>query len=94
MNSNQRQAQLATDFARVKEQFETLAGQRGAASKPLSAIRRGELRPLASLELKSSPIVAAPTMADYNALQADVAKMFAALSQISNILGNANISKG
>jgi hypothetical protein len=94
MNTVQKQTQLATNFARVKEQVDVLTGQRGAASKPLSAIRRGELRPLASLELKSSQVSAAPTQADYNALQSDVAKVFAALEQISNLLGNANINKG
>jgi hypothetical protein len=38
-------------------------------------------------------VTASPTQADFNALQADVANLFDALSRISNLLGNASIPK-
>lgn len=83
----------AAAFERIREKVEKLTGERGDASKSLAAVRRGELRTLASLSLKSSQISASPTQADYNALQADVATIFNALSRISNTLGNAKIPR-
>lgn len=83
--------QADRDLARVKEKLEILTGERGAESRPLSALRRGELRPLASLASKSRQITAAPTMADYNALQADVEAIYTAILQLSNLLGNAKL---
>lgn len=85
--------QLQRDFQRARESLEKLTGERGDAAKSLSAVRRSELRALASLELQSSPASAAPTQAEYNALQTDVANIFEALKRISNILGNAVIPK-
>lgn len=85
--------QLTKDFERIREKVEKLTGERGDATKSLSAIRRSELRALASLTLQSAPVTAAPTMAQHNALQADVASIFAALSRISNALGTASIPK-
>lgn len=84
-------AQLHKEFSRIKETVEKLSGERGESTKPLSAIRRTELRALASIKPQASRITAAPTMADYNALQTDVANILAALSLISNALGNATI---
>lgn len=81
----------ASDFANVKEKIEKLAGDRGAPNKPLSAIRRVELTALASIKLRSKQAGAAPTMAEYNALQADVESIYLALQRISNLLGNATI---
>lgn len=83
----------AAAFERIREKVEKLTGERGDASKSLAAVRRGELRTLASLSLKSSQISASPTQADYNALQADVATIFNALSRISNALGTAKIPR-
>jgi len=83
----------AAAFERIREKVEKLTGERGDASKSLAAVRRGELRTLASLTLKSSQIASTPTQADYNALQADVATIFNALSRISNALGTAKIPR-
>lgn len=75
------------------EQFQVLTGERGDGQKSRSAIRRGELQPLASMKLKSKQLTAAPTMADYNALQEDVANIHKALTLISNLYGNAKLPK-
>lgn len=75
------------------ERLEVLLGERGDSNKSRSAIRRGELQALASLDLKSKQLTAAPTMADYNALQEDVANIFKALTLISNRYGNAKLPK-
>lgn len=76
-----------------QERFEVLTGQRGDNNRTQSAIRRGELQPLATLGLKSKQLTAAPTMADYNALQEDVANIHKALTLISNLYGNAKLPK-
>jgi len=89
-NSN---TQLQKDFDRIREKVEKLTGERGDATKSLSAIRRGELSALGSLTMLSSQIGVTPTQADFNALQSDVATIFEALSLISNRLGNATIPK-
>jgi len=86
-------AALQRDMARVRESVEKLAGERGDDTFPLSAIRRTELRPLASLTLRSKQATAAPTQAQFNALQADVKDIFDALARISNVLGNAVIPR-
>lgn len=80
-------------FERLREQVELIVGERGSADKARTAVRRGELRPLASLTMKSSQISAAPTQDDFNRLQADVAAIYAAFVLISNLLGNAKIPK-
>ena len=79
------------DFARLKEGLEVLRGERGADRRPQSAIRRGELWPLAGYQMQSVQVTAAPTMAEHNALQADVRAIFDALALISNRLGNATM---
>lgn len=91
--SNAQLTQLLRDFARAKEKLELLTGERGADSRPLSAVRRSELLPLAQLAnpMKSKPVSGTPSAADYNALQADVAAIYGAIAVISNILGNARI---
>lgn len=86
-------AQLNREFDRIKEKVEKFTGERGDKEKSLTAIRRGELRTLASIRMESSTVSAAPTQADYNALQKDVANIYQALQRISNILGNADIPK-
>lgn len=65
-------------FERVREQVQVLTGELGAAAK--SAVRRGELQ---AGVMQSAQITAAPTQADYNRLQADVAAIFRMLAAIS-----------
>ncbi len=84
---------IQRDFDRIKEKVEKMTGERGGAKKPLSTIRRVELSALASLSLKSAAVTAAPTQAEFNALQTDVSNIFEALQRISNSLGNATIPK-
>ena len=86
-------SQLQRDFERIREKVEKLTGERGDASKSLAAIRRSELRTLASIAMQSNQVTTTPTAADFNALQADVASIFDALARISNVLGNASIPK-
>lgn len=85
--------QMLRSFARLTEKVETLTGERGDAKRSLSALRRGELTPLASLatSMKSKQISAAPTAADYNALQQDVEAVYGAIVLLSNLLGNARL---
>lgn len=86
-------AQLFKDFDRIREKVEKLTGERGDATKSLSAVRRSELRTLASIKLTSEQVSGTPTAAQFNALQADVATIFDALARISNALGTASIPK-
>ena len=87
-------AQIQRDLARMRETVEKLSGERGDSLKSNSAIRRAELRALASMSMRSKQVTAAPTAAEYNALQADVAAIYNALSRISNRLGNADVPIG
>ena len=87
-------AQIQRDLARMRETVEKLSGERGDSLKSNSAIRRAELRALASMSMRSKQVTAAPTAAEYNALQADVAAVYNALSRISNRLGNADVPVG
>ena len=87
-------AQIQRDLARMREKVEKLSGERGDSLKSNSAIRRAELRALASMSMRSKQVTAAPTAAEYNALQADVAAIYNALSRISNRLGNADVPIG
>lgn len=86
-------AQLFRDFGRIREKVEKFTGERGDDKRPLSAVRRSEFKALASIGLQSGQVAAAPTQADFNALQKDVANIFQALQRISNVLGNADIPK-
>lgn len=88
---DRQQAQLQKDFERIREKLEKLTGERGDATKSLSAVRRQELRAMPALQ--SAPVAAAPTAAEFNALQADVAAIFNALARISNALGTTSIPK-
>ena len=87
-------AQIQRELARMRETVEKLSGERGDSLKSNSAIRRTELRALASMSMRSKQVTAAPTAAEYNALQADVAAIYNALSRISNRLGNADVPVG
>ena len=84
---------LQRDFDRIKEKVEKFTGERGDTAKSLTAIRRSELNTLVNQTLQSAQVSAAPTAAQFNALQKDVAAIFAALKKISNTLGNADIPK-
>ena len=86
--------QIQRDLARMRETIEKLSGERGDSLKSNSAIRRMELRALASMQMRSKQVTASPTAADYNALQADVASIYNALFRISNRLGNADVPVG
>lgn len=81
--------QIQKEFDRVKEKVEKLTGERGDSTRSLAAVRRSDLRTLASVELQSGQVSAAPTQADFNALQRDVATLYAAIKRISNVLGTA-----
>ncbi|HJV52794.1 MAG TPA: hypothetical protein VJ652_15105 [Noviherbaspirillum sp.] len=87
------EADLLRTVARMSERLELLTGERGDATKAKSALRRTELRPLASLTLQSKQVSAAPTQADFNALQKDVANIMEALTRLSNLAGNADLPK-
>lgn len=71
---------VGREYGRVVERLEVLTGERGAAGKPRAAVRRGEFAALA--ELQSRQVAAAPTQAEFNALQADLAALHAALTRI------------
>lgn len=67
------------------EDLEILSGSRSKNAAPLAAVRRQDLDALLAIpaRLRSSQVGAAPSQADYNALQADVADLFKALSNVS-----------
>jgi hypothetical protein len=62
------------------ERLQQLTGERGDKTK--AAIRRGDVS-LSSAPMKSKQITAAPTQADYNNLQADVARLWTLFSSIA-----------
>lgn len=82
-------AQVQKEFERIKEKVEKLTGERGDSTKSLAAVRRSDLRTIASVKMLSTQVTAAPTQADFNALQRDVAAIFDALQRISNVNGPA-----
>lgn len=75
------------------ERVEVLLGARGDKDKTGSAVRRIELQVMARRALKSNQLTGSPTMADFNALQSDVAFIFEELVRISNLNGNADLPK-
>jgi hypothetical protein len=85
--------QIFRDFDRIREKVEKFTGERGDATKSLSALRRGELAKLASLKLNSSQVAAAPTQAEFNALQKDVSLIFNILARLANTDGQTDIPK-
>lgn len=80
--------QLQKEFETLKIKFERLNGERGDDKRSQAAVRRIDLQVLGTVEMKSGQVSAAPTQADFNALQSDVATIFKALQRISNVLGN------
>jgi len=81
---------MMREFQRVREKVELLTGDRGATKSPLASVRREDFVPIASLasSMQSAQVTSAPTAADFNALQKDVAALYGALVQVSNLLGN------
>lgn len=73
------------DLRRMRESVEQLTGERG--KNP--SIRRNDLKPIASFGLKSSQVSAAPTAAQYNALQDDVKAIYDTLVRLSNLYGTS-----
>ena len=82
--------QLIRDFQRVKEKVELLNANRGASGYPRAGVRREDFTAIAQLasSMQSAQVTSAPTAADFNALQKDVAAIYGALVQVSNLLGN------
>lgn len=79
--------QLRREFDRIREKVEKLTGERGDDTRSMAAVRRADLRTLATVEMQSSQVSAAPTQADFNALQRDVAVIFLAIKRLANVLG-------
>lgn len=69
----------------LNEKLEILTGDRGAAGRPQSAVRRDELSGFDGGTLKSAQLTDAPTMDDYNALQADIAALADKFAQLANL---------
>lgn len=67
------------DFLRIKEKVETLTGERGSSKKPDAAVLRGDMTFLSGLSMLSTPVTSAPTQEQFNALQADIAAIYAAV---------------
>jgi hypothetical protein len=72
---------------RKVQQLEELAALRGRASDgsyPSAAVRRKDLATIGQMSaMTSQQVTAAPTQADFNALQADVAEIYQALVAIT-----------
>lgn len=82
--------QLMRDFQRIKEKVEVLNANRGGSGYPRAGVRREDFNAIAALAktMQSAQVTSAPTATDFNALQKDVAALYGALVQVSNILGN------
>lgn len=70
------------------EKLEVLAGSRSPGEKNKAAIRIEDLQQLAdySYKLKSGEVSGAPTMAQHNALAADVRNIHQTLQALSSVL--------
>lgn len=80
---------LLSNLPQHIEDLQVLAAKRGAKGYPQAAVRRADLTavlPQPTTTFKSKQISAAPTQADYNNLQKDVATLFAMLTQIAEAL--------
>lgn len=72
---------------RDKEKLEVLDGSRAGANRRRAAVRIEDLEPILEVPtLKSSNVTATPTVADFNALRADVKALSDTLNAISNVL--------
>lgn len=71
------------DLNQIKVKLDELNGSRGKAKKnENAAMLNKDLSAIPLNQMKSTQITAAPTMEDYNALQADVADIHTTLSTI------------
>lgn len=78
-------AQAMRKYDRAVEQVQILVGERGPSDGSEMAVRRADVMGAGKPpDLKSSQLTAAPTMADYNKLQADIAAIHSLLSAIYN----------
>lgn len=69
---------------RVVQQIQELAGERGETGRPKAAVVRRDLEAIGRMPtLKSKPVTAAPTAADFNALRDDVRLIYEALAAIA-----------
>lgn len=85
MRSGLDPAQAMRKYDRAVEQLQILVGERGPGDGSQMVVRRGDVMAGGELpDLKSSQLTAAPTMADYNKLQADIAAIHLLLSAIYN----------
>lgn len=72
---------------RTVQQLQELAGQRGEASLPKAAVRRSDIASIARIQqIKSQDVSATPTADEFNALRADVRRLFEALEIIAKAL--------
>lgn len=78
------------ELGQLKEAVDVLTGRR-PSNRGSAAVLREDLTGILQLPLKlqSSQLTAAPTMADYNRLQADIRALHAALSAVSSAIGAA-----
>lgn len=79
------------DFAKVKEKVEILDGSRSRTVIGKSAVRFEDLRYIDKFPTRPPHykyLGAAPTAADYNALAADVKKLYEMLGQISMLISS------
>ena len=76
---------ITQDWESVKEKVELLDGSRNIGSKSKSAIRFSDLSILSKFPTSptSEPVTSAPTQDDFNALQADMKRVWDVLVAIS-----------
>lgn len=76
------------DLELLRERLETLYGVRSREAKPRQAVRIEDIQALQEIPetLASAQITAAPTQADYNALQDDIAAIHSLLLTIAQVL--------
>lgn len=76
---------IQQDFDAIKEKTELLDGSRNTKTQARAAVRFGDLSILSKFPTSptSKQLTVAPTMADFNALQADVKRIWDVLAAIS-----------
>lgn len=70
------------DLRTVVERVQTMNGDRGAGDGSQRAVRRGDIGGVGVVTLTSAQVAAAPTQAEFNALQADVAALAAWIAKL------------
>lgn len=85
MRSGLDPAQAMRKYDRAVEHVQILVGERGPSDGSQMAVLRGDVMGGGQpADLQSTQITAAPTAADYNKLQADIAAIHSLLSAIYN----------